>query len=352
VAVSALASAAVAVLAWRTRGGSSRAMAATAIFVAAADLVWAHRDLNPTAPPAFYLYRAPVASAILGEDHGRVYTFDYFIAGAARKHLGRDAGFVLAHPEQMRYAWEAALALRTYAFPSVIGAWGLESAFDRDPTALYGPQSMRLAVRLREVEGTPAHLRLLRLGGVTHVVSLHTAGLEDLVPAGTFESPFPEPIRLFRVPDPLPRTLAVGRARVADGPEALDAILDERFDPRREVVLPEGPARESAVGFEGGSRIVARRPDRVRIEARLSADGYVVLLDDYDPGWSARVDGRPAPVLRADVAFRAVSVPAGLHQIEMVYRPRALPWGGAVSLLALAAGLSSLLVARSGPAET
>jgi len=327
-------------------------MAAAAVFVAAADLVWAHRDLNPTAPPAFYQYRAPVASAILGEDHGRVYTFDYFIAGAARRHLGRDAGFVLARPEQMRYAWEAALALRTYAFPSVIGAWGLESAFDRDPTALYGPQAMRLAARLREVEGTPAHLRLLRLGGVTHVVSLHSAGLEDLVPAGTFESLFPEPIRLFRVPDPLPRTMAVGGARVADGPDALDAILDERFDPRREVVLPEGAARESPVGFEGGSRIVTRRPDRVRIEARLSADGYVVLLDDYDPGWSARVDGRPARVLRADVAFRAVSVPAGRHQIEMVYRPRSLPWGAAVSLLALAAGLSSLLVARSGLTET
>jgi hypothetical protein len=320
--------------------------AALAAALAVAELAWVHRGLNPTAPATFYAYRAPVASAILAEPHGRVYTFDYFIAGSARTHLGREAGFVFARREEARFPWAGALALRSYAFPTVIGAWGLESAFDRDPTALYGPYAMTLAARLRAVEATPAHTRLLRLGGVTHVVALHGGGLEDLEPAGTFEGPFPEPIRLFRVPDPLPRTFAVGTTRVADGAAALDALTDATFDPRRMVVLDSGAPREAGPAFAGQSRVVERRPDRVRLEARLGADGYVVLLDGYDRGWAATVDGRPAPVLRADYAFRAVAVPGGLHQVELVYRPSRLVWGAALSALALALGAALWAAAR------
>jgi hypothetical protein len=326
----------LALLAWR--GRHARAGALAAVVVAAGEVVWAHRALNPTAPASFYAYRAPVATAILGEPHGRVYTYDYFIAGAARKHLGRDTGFVFAYPEKWPYPWAGALALRTYAYPQVIAAWGLESAFERDAYALYSPHAMQLAVRLREVEGTPAHRRLLRLGGVTHVVSLHTSGLEDLRPLATFESPFPEPIRVFGVPEPLPRTYAVGAARVVEGMAALDAIVDDGFDPRRQVVLASGLAREPPPDFEGQSRIVSRRPDRLELEARLSADGYVVLLEGYDAGWSAMVDGRPAPVLRANVAFRAVAVPAGRHRLEFRHRPRTLAWGAWMTLATLIAG--------------
>jgi hypothetical protein len=347
-AASAAAAGLIALLAWRARSPRAASWtAAAAVVIAAADLVWSQRGVHATAPASFYSYRAPVASAILGEPHGRVYTYDYFIAGAARKHLHRDAGLVLDHPEQWPYPWAGALALRTYAFPTVIGAWGLESAFDRDPTALYTASAMQLAARLREVEDTPAHTRLLRLGGVTHVVALHTAGLEDLVPAGTFEGPFPEPIRLFRVPDPLPPTFAVGAARVADDRAALEAVLDETFDPRRVVVLPSGEPRDVRPGFAGESRIVERRPDRVRLETSLSSDGYVVLLDGYDPGWKATVDGHPVPVQRADFAFRAVAVPAGVHQVEFLYRPATLAWGAALSALALAGGAALFAAARA-----
>ena len=76
---------------------------------------------------------------------------------------------------------------------------------------------------------------------------------------------------------------------------------------------------------------------RVQLEAELNADGYVVLVNGHDPGWRARLDGRPAPLLRANVAFRAVAVPAGRHAVEMVYRPTAALTGLALSGLTLVA---------------
>ena len=41
----------------------------------------------------------------------------------------------------------------------------------------------------------------------------------------------------------------------------------------------------------------------------------------YYPGWIAEIDGKPAPVLRADVLFRGVEVPPGHHRVVFRYAP-------------------------------
>jgi uncharacterized membrane protein YfhO len=69
----------------------------------------------------------------------------------------------------------------------------------------------------------------------------------------------------------------------------------------------------------------------------MSEAGHVVLVDAYGAGWRATVDGQPAPLLRANVAFRAVPVPPGRHRIELLCRPASVVIGLAVSLLALVA---------------
>jgi hypothetical protein len=196
-----------------------------------------------------------------------------------------------------------------------------------------------MTARLRQVESTPDHLRLLRLGAVSHVVALHGAGLEDLIPAGTFPSLFPEPIRLYRVPAPLPRTYLVSGGRSAEDPAALDVVLDPSFDPTRELVLTEGPATPIDPAFIGTARMVERKADRVRIEAKLTGPGFLVSVDSFEPGWKVQVDGADAKPLRVNVAFRGVHLPAGEHVVEWVYRPTAVIAGAVISgdcVLALA----------------
>ena len=94
--------------------------------------------------------------------------------------------------------------------------------------------------------------------------------------------------------------------------------------------------------FQGTAEVVERSPDRVRLRAELSAPGFVVLRDGYDAGWRARIDGRDAAVLRADVAFRAVAVAAGRHEIEYAYHAPGLPLGLALSATGLLAALAAL----------
>jgi uncharacterized membrane protein YfhO len=58
---------------------------------------------------------------------------------------------------------------------------------------------------------------------------------------------------------------------------------------------------------------------RVAAEVQAAGPGYLLINDAWDPDWSATVNGRPAPVLRADFMLRAVAVPAGTSQVVLDY---------------------------------
>ena len=83
-----------------------------------------------------------------------------------------------------------------------------------------------------------------------------------------------------------------------------------------------GPERAQA----GTARIVSYRNTEVVIEAESPSGGYVVLNDPFHPWWFATVGGREAPILRANVLFRAVAVPPGRHTVRFAFRPFAGAW--------------------------
>lgn len=73
---------------------------------------------------------------------------------------------------------------------------------------------------------------------------------------------------------------------------------------------------------------------------KTSKPQLLLLTIPYSDGWSARVDGEPAKLLRADTAFMAIDLPAGEHRIELRYMTPGLVQGALVS----AAGLACLVV--------
>jgi hypothetical protein len=96
---------------------------------------------------------------------------------------------------------------------------------------------------------------------------------------------------------------------------------------------PEGPVAAEGIHVDGPSlqaTVVAPR------------DGLVVILDPFYPGWTATLDGEPAPILRADFAFQAVPVRAGRHELRLTYRNRWVTVGAVVSIGTLALLLGAL----------
>jgi hypothetical protein len=134
-----------------------------------------------------------------------------------------------------------------------------------------------------------------------------------------------------------PRSFVVHQAVVAESDaQALD-LLRSAPDAVYSRVVISGPAEVPPVLGDGDGEAtpIAYTPTETAWSVVAGAGGgYLVNTDAYYPGWRAYVDGRPAALYRANVAFRAVLVPAGRHTVTFRYEPRSLRMGVAVSALA------------------
>jgi hypothetical protein len=157
-------------------------------------------------------------------------------------------------------------------------------------------------------------------------------------------------VKIYRNNAALPRVFAVDRVQtVADLDEALAVMQAPDFDPARVAVLEETDAVLAPRGAPLASpqlQISERRPERLRLHYRADDDALLIVSEGWHPGWRAVLDpdaenARDLPVLPADIFLRGVPLPAGEHDLLMVFQPRSLRWGILISLLALA-GLAIL----------
>jgi len=130
-----------------------------------------------------------------------------------------------------------------------------------------------------------------------------------------------------------------------------EQVFDRLFDPNRSNLdlgvvrlAGAGESRDEAADKSNPCGIFRPVPEHVILRCQASRAGYAVLLDEWTPGWSATLDGAPAPLERADVIFRAVAIPVGEHVVEMRYRTPGLCAGALASLggCTLYAGLAFL----------
>jgi uncharacterized membrane protein YfhO len=99
------------------------------------------------------------------------------------------------------------------------------------------------------------------------------------------------------------------------------------FDPRRTVLLRGKQLLMSTLQPRPVSLPEAATALQVygNTEVQVSVDtpraGFLVLNDVWHPWWFGTVDGKPADILRANVLFRAIEVPAGKHVVRFEFKP-------------------------------
>jgi hypothetical protein len=122
---------------------------------------------------------------------------------------------------------------------------------------------------------------------------------------------------------------------VAAGQE-LEELASPQFNPA-DVALMISPVALPA-RCRGTVQITDEIPTRIRISAQMETPGLIVLADNWDKGWRAFWNGRPAPVLRVDYTIRGVVVPAGTGTLEFIYQPASVflgLWLAGLSAIAL-----------------
>ena len=151
-------------------------------------------------------------------------------------------------------------------------------------------------------------------------------------------------VAVLENPAALPRAYYVPRLEVVPDARAVLARLASPTHEPRQVALVEEPPPDGFLGSEPpgqGTVSLVDRSERVTLDVTATQPGFVVLTDQYYPGWRATVDGVPTPILRANYAFRAVHVPPGRTVVEFRYRPRSV-WLGAVISLTTLAGIAAV----------
>ncbi len=132
----------------------------------------------------------------------------------------------------------------------------------------------------------------------------------------------------------LPLVTAGQKPVFLDDPKTLAALMQNDFDGGKIVFLPEQSRPLVTVTNQVAAKILSSSfgNSAVDIEAAAAAPSLVVVAQTYHHNWKAEVDGARVPLLRANVAFQAVQIPAGSHKIHFFYQDRAFEIGAAISV--------------------
>ena len=124
---------------------------------------------------------------------------------------------------------------------------------------------------------------------------------------------------VYRNKDFLPRAFIVHEAVVAperlgrpgNHPRAPASIRPRRSCWPRARRRRGSPRRAACPRARSGPGSRPTTPDKVVVRARAAGPGYLYFSENYLPYWKARVDGRPASLVRCNVAMRAIPIEAG-----------------------------------------
>jgi hypothetical protein len=131
----------------------------------------------------------------------------------------------------------------------------------------------------------------------------------------------------------LPMVTAGQEPVFLDETNALRWLFSPSFKPGAQVALPLEAKTELGQISKAPARVALKRfgSSEVEFEVEASAPALAVVAQAYYHRWQADVDGIPARIWKANFAFQAVAVPAGRHQVRLVYEDRAFRVGAAIS---------------------
>jgi hypothetical protein len=149
---------------------------------------------------------------------------------------------------------------------------------------------------------------------------------------------------------PDPRVYLAGSTRLVRDDREATRLMRAGHD-FHHIALVEKPLDMPAApsSREGSAAITRFEPERISVAVETSSPALLVLAEPWYPGWSALVNGLPAPCIPANAWMRAVPVPAGKSQVVLTFHSTYLVLGAAISLATLALIVFLLVWRRTAP---
>jgi hypothetical protein len=149
---------------------------------------------------------------------------------------------------------------------------------------------------------------------------------------------------LYKLPGENPAAWVAPIAVKAPDASTLPTVLDPRFDAGRVALLDSAAAvpsqpvpQQLPAPLDVKPRVTRYEPGHIRLELDkpAPAGSELVVSENYYPGWTATVDGRPAPTARADYTLIGVTLPTGGRVVELTFDDPPYHTGKAITLAAL-----------------
>ena len=154
--------------------------------------------------------------------------------------------------------------------------------------------------------------------------------------------------RFYQNNNVLPHTFLVGEYRVIkDKKQILKTIFSDGFNPGSEIVLEDDPKIIKTNGNIGDAKTIEYQPNNIEISVDSRSNALLLLMDNYDNGWKASIDGKSVPILRANYAFRAIGVDSGKHIVRFWYDPWSFKLGVYIAIAGLIGILVTILFSRT-----
>ncbi|MCL4390448.1 MAG: YfhO family protein [Patescibacteria group bacterium] len=111
----------------------------------------------------------------------------------------------------------------------------------------------------------------------------------------------------------LPRAFFVAQVVSSSGEQdTINRMFAADFDPANTAVVQN----QSFFSHPGQAQIKIYNENSVVVETSNTDAGFLVLTDNFYPGWQATIDGQKTTIYLTDFAFRGVVVPAGQHVVR------------------------------------
>ncbi len=122
-------------------------------------------------------------------------------------------------------------------------------------------------------------------------------------------------------------------------PATLNELLSDTFNPRKTVLLPLESRRHLTATNRSECRVLSSQFSAHRVVAAVEAPqpALVVVSQTHYHSWKGTVDGAEVPIWRGNYAFQVVEVPAGKHEVQLIYRDRSFQAGSLLTSLTLLA---------------
>jgi hypothetical protein len=185
--------------------------------------------------------------------------------------------------------------------------------------------------------------RFWQLANVRYLLS-DKADLGLPVLVGPVTNAYGTTVFLYQLPGENPLAWVTPVIVKAPDEQVLGTLYHERFDPRTAAlfdlsatVTARTDLQQVPEPLDLKASVTQFAPGRIAVELErpAPAGSALVVSENYYPGWSAAVDGKSAPIGRADLSLIGVELPEGARQVELTFRSASYEQGRRVTLAAL-----------------